>query len=193
MRHFCVLFAALLCLSFQNPLRTDVLIETPVFTVHYSEVLEQPLSVEYNVQCTEKKFSRAGMDFYECDSVHTSDNADYFNNVWDKGHMAPAADFSCEQALLWGTFSYLNCALQHEKLNRGVWRLLENRERQLAQTGPVQVKIIVHFTEKSAKLPTGATIPDGFTKIITAGAKVERYYFPNQEPKLSSYTQYLQK
>jgi hypothetical protein len=28
------------------------------------------------------------MNFYKEDDVHTSDNADYYRNVWDKGHLA---------------------------------------------------------------------------------------------------------
>jgi endonuclease G len=62
--------------------------------------------------------------------VKTSDGKDYEGNVWDKGHCAPAADFNCTRETLWQTFSYLNCILQHEKLNRGAWRLLEVRERE---------------------------------------------------------------
>ena len=193
MKQVYILIFALLCISFQKPLRSDVVVKTPVFTVHYSEVLEQPTQIDYDVKCTEKRFSRSGMDFYECDTIHTSDHADYYGNVWDKGHMAPAADFSCEQGLLWGTFSYLNCALQHEKLNRGVWRLLENHERDLALQNKVHVKILVHFSAKSTKLPTGATVPDGFTKIITYGKSAEKYYFPNTEPQTSNYSQYLTK
>ena len=29
------------------------------------------------------------MDFYVPKGVYTSDNNDYKNNVWDKGHIAP--------------------------------------------------------------------------------------------------------
>ena len=163
--------------------RKDVLIKTQIFTVHYSEVYEQPLSVEYDVLCTESTFSRKGLDFFTCDSINTSDNADYADNEYDKGHMAPAADFSCDKAMLKSTFSYLN---------RVQWRLLENRERELTkgQNGKTTVKIIVHFSEKSKKLSTGATIPDGFTKTIKSGGIVETYYFPNIKPTKKSFTEY---
>jgi hypothetical protein len=40
------------------------------------------------------------MDFFTCDSVKTSDSKDYESNVWDKGHMAPAADFNCDKIML---------------------------------------------------------------------------------------------
>ena len=171
-------------------LRDNVIVKTDMYTVVYSEILEQPKRVEYDVQCTETKFSRDGLDFYTCDSIKTSDNADYANNEYDKGHMAPAADFACDKDKLKRTFSYINCALQQENLNRGVWRFLEVRERNLAKVAPTKVAIDVHFSKSSKKLPTGATIPDGFTKTITSGNLKEVYYFPNIKPIKKSYGDY---
>ena len=168
----------------------DVKIKTNQFDITYSQHFEQPLIVEYDVACTETKFSRKGLDFYVCDSIHTSDNGDYANNEWDKGHMAPAADFACDEALLKGTFTYLNCTLQQEKLNRGVWRLLEAHERDLAIKGKTHVKIQCHFSTKSKNLPSGSTIPDGYTKTITCGSIKEVYYFPNTVPTKKTYNEY---
>ena len=74
--------------------RTSVLVKTDIFTVNYSETYQQPLSVEYTVLCPNGTASRKGMDFYTNDSIVTSDNSDYENNVYDKGHMAPAAAFT---------------------------------------------------------------------------------------------------
>jgi len=116
------------------------------------------------------------------DSVKTSDAKDYENNVWDKGHCAPAADFNCTRETLWQTFSYLNCILQHEKLNRGAWRLLEAYERELAKQGKVEVEIRVIYGPKAIKLPTSATVPTAFYKTIKFGNKKEVYYFANEAP-----------
>jgi endonuclease G len=131
------------------------------------------------------------MDFYTNDSVITSDGKDYEANVWDKGHCAPAADFNCTRETLWQTFSYLNCILQHEKLNRGAWRLLEAYERQLALTTKVNVQIDVIYAKNAAKLPTGATIPTAFRKIISFDNKKEIYYFVNEAPKSNDFKLYL--
>ena len=177
----------------QKILRDSVQVNTSIFTVMYSEKLESPLWVTYNVQCPSGTASRAGMDFYTCDSIKTSDNADYTDNVYDKGHMAPAADFNCNKDMLYQTFSYLNCALQNQYLNRGVWRLLEAQERQWALTEPVSVKIVVMFDSKSKKLASGATVPSGFYKIITLGKskKTYKYYFPNEKPTKVKFSDYL--
>ena len=63
-----------------NGLRTNLIIESEIFKVSYNEVYEQPNWIEYRVRSIEKKYDRDGMDFYEVDSVHTSDDDDYYNN-----------------------------------------------------------------------------------------------------------------
>ena len=108
-------------------LRDSIRIKTDIYEVIYSEKLESPRWVQYTVLCPNGTASRSGMDFYTNDSIKTSSNEDYVKNEWDKGHMAPAADFNCDKDMLRKTFSYLNCALQNQYLNRGVWRMLEER------------------------------------------------------------------
>lgn len=157
-------------------------IKNDIFTVHYSEKLEQPLYLEYNVKCTETIYDRDGLDFYKEDNINTSDNKDYENNDYDKGHLAPAASFACNKKDLEQTFSYLNCALQHKDLNRGVWKELEIYERKLALKNKVYIVIEVIFSKNSKKLKSGATIPDGFSKTIKYKGITEKYYFDNCKP-----------
>jgi endonuclease G len=171
--------------------RESVYFENPIFKGEYSEVLEQPLWIEYVVLCPDGSASRKGMDFYTNDSIYTSDNKDYANNVYDKGHLAPAADFNCDREMLYSTFTYLNCALQNQYLNRGTWRLLEAHERELSATGNVSVRIEVEFARNCDVLPTGATVPTGFYKYITYNGTTVIYYFKNERPETSDYTKYV--
>ena len=178
--------------SAQQVLRDSVYVKTSIFEVMYSEKYEQPLWVKYTVQCPEGTASRKGMNFYVCDSIKTSDNNDYVHNIYDKGHMAPAADFSCDNDILYQTFTYLNCALQHQDLNRGVWKTLETYERILSSVNPtVTVEIRCVFSENSIKLPSGATVPDGFIKIIRYKNEVKRFYFKNEKPIESDIMKYI--
>jgi DNA/RNA endonuclease G (NUC1) len=82
------------------------------------------------------------------------------------------------------TFTYLNSALQHERLNRGEWRLLEAEERKWADTEPLNVFIRVNFGPDAIRLPSGATVPSSFYKRIefTKSGRVECYFFPNTVP-----------
>ena len=175
----------------QKKLRDSIYIKTDIFEVVYSEVLEQPKFVKYIVKCSNGTASRTGMDFYTCDSIKTSDNKDYEKNMWDKGHMSAAADFNCDKETLFKTFTYLNCSLQQENLNRTTWRLLEVRERELAKTHKVVVvEIRCIFGPKSILLPTGATIPTAYRKTITYDKITEVYYFKNEKPLSTDFTKY---
>ena len=174
----------------QKTLRDSIYIKTNMFEIVYSEKLQQPKFNRYSVPCPNGTANRKGMDFYTCDSILTSDNKDYENNPYDKGHLAPAADFNCDRDMLFKTFTYLNCSLQQENLNRTTWRLLEVRERELAKTQPVTVEIRCVFTPKSVVLPTGAVVPDGYYKTIKYGKTVEKYYFKNEKPLSTDFTKY---
>lgn len=188
-----LLFALLLVPTLVSAqLRDSVRIKTDIYEVIYSEKLESPRWVKYTVLCPNGTASRSGMDFYTNDSVKTSSNEDYVKNEWDKGHMAPAADFNCDKEMLRKTFSYLNCALQNQYLNRGVWRMLEEQERVWAQKETTTVTINLVFDKTSYTLPTGATVPSGFLKTIyleKSGKKI-KFYFPNMTPTKEKYTEY---
>ena len=115
---FTLIFLPLFSLA---QVRDSVFVKTPIFNVVYSEKLQQPKWIEYSVKCSDGTLSRKGLDFYTEKGIVTSNHYDYENNIYDKGHLAPAADFNCDKDYLKQSFSYLNCVLQHEKLNRGVW------------------------------------------------------------------------
>jgi len=172
-------------------LRDKVTTGNDVFVVIYSEVLEQPLNVKYSITEPNGTASRKGIKFYKNDSIHTSDNKDYYKNVWDKGHMAPASSFSKNKKTLYKTFSYLNSALQHKLLNRGGWKALESYERLLSlKNGKVDVEIEIHFNKIIKRVPSNAAIPSGFTKHIKYSKGVLCYYFPNKPPNKQGYKSY---
>ena len=157
------------------------LIQRDIFEVCYSTQKQQPLWLEYKVECQGGGFSRKGLNFKKDTQFAgiTSNNADYYKNVWDKGHLAPAADFNCSYEKLKSTFNFLNCALQHEKLNRGPWKNLEKYERKLSEKYIVSVHVILEFDEKSLLLASGALVPSYFVKILRFNNRVQVYRFPN--------------
>jgi len=161
-----------------------------LFSGVYSEVLEQPLEVTYIVPCPNGDASRDGLDFYEDANIHTSDDDDYRNNVWDKGHLAPAAAFSCDRETIKKTFTFLNSALQHQSLNRGIWNRLETFERDLANFFEVSVKIEVLFEGNPQVLPSGATVPSGFIKTIKFADQSVSFKFPNADTSGTDWIDY---
>ena len=77
-----------------------------------------------------------------------------------------AATFSDNMVNLKQTFSYLNCALQDQYLNRGEWRLLEEQERKWDDESDLTVKIDLVWDEGFIILPTGGHVPTDMIKHI---------------------------
>jgi endonuclease G len=182
-----ILSFALLSVNGQSKLRDSVKVTNNVFSVIYSEKLEQPIWLKYRSTNRPTNVNRGSMDFYGEKLIKTSDNEDYKNNIYDKGHIAPAATFSDEMENLKQTFSYLNSALQDQYLNRGEWRLLEEQERKWDDSESLTVIVKVFFDKTSKKLPTGSTVPSYFQKHIffEKQKKWKCFVFLNEKPKFA--------
>jgi endonuclease G len=182
-----ILSVVILSANAQTKLRDSVKVTNDVFSVIYSEKLEQPIWLKYRSTNRPTNVNRGSMDFYSEKLIKTSDNEDYKNNIYDKGHIAPAATFSDNMENLKQTFSYLNSALQDQYLNRGEWRLLEEQERKWDDLESLTVIVKVFFDETSKKLPTGATVPSYFQKHIyfEKQKKWKCFVFLNEKPKFA--------
>ena len=172
MKKYYIIFLVLFTLSCSAQeievadLRQEVIIENQVFKVWYNEVKEQPVKLVYTSTNRPKNVDRGSMNFYTEDDVHTSDNKDYYRNVYDKGHLAPAATYSDSYENLKQTFSYLNCALQNQYLNRGEWRFLEEKEREWDDSENLTVTVELKWEDEYEILATGGHVPTDMIKHI---------------------------
>jgi len=180
-----VLLISFLIVSFVS-FGQDIKVKNNVFEVLYSQDLEQPLWIRYRSTNRPTNVNRGSMDFYKEPNIKTSDGDDYFKNIYDKGHGAPAATFSDNMENLKQTFSYLNSILQDQYLNRGEWRLLEEQERKWDDTENLTVLITVHFDNPVKRIPTNAAIPSYIEKhIFFEGQKQWKcFVFLNEKPKI---------
>ena len=93
--------------------------------------------------------------------------------------------------MLLKTFSYLNCTLQNDKLNRTHWKLLEDYERLLAFTeGPVFVELVILFDKNPKRVKAGAAIPTAFYKTIKTRSRTVKFFFKNEPPTNPTFTNY---
>ncbi len=182
---FLAVFLILLNFSVFGQKADEVRVKNGVFEVLYSQSLEQPIWIKYRSTNRPTNVNRGTMDFYKEPNVKTSDADDYKANIYDKGHGAPAATFSDNMENLKQTFSYLNCILQDQYLNRGEWRLLEEQERRWDDTENLSVLITVHFDNPVKRIPTNAAIPSHLEKHIyfEKSGKWKCFVFLNQKPK----------
>ena len=178
---------ALICILFSITVfsQDTVRVKNNVFEVLYSQKLEQPLWIRYRSINRLPKVNRGVMDFHPEKKIHTSDAYDYVNNVYDKGHGAPAASFSDNMNNLKQTFSYLNCILQNQYLNRGEWRLLEEQERKWDDKENLTIIIKVFFDDPVKRLKTNVAIPSHMEKhIYFEKQKVWKcFVFLNEKPQ----------
>jgi endonuclease G len=181
-----ILFMSMLIFNIGITKAQDTIrIKNKVFEVLYSQNLEQPLWLKYQSTNRPTNVNRGTMDFYVEKGIKTSDGADYLKNIYDKGHGAPAATFSDNMENLKQTFSYLNCILQDQYLNRGEWRLLEEQERKWDDAENLTVIVKVFFDKPVKRLPTNVAIPSHLQKHIyfEKQKKWKCFVFLNQKPK----------
>lgn len=92
---------------------------------------------------------------------------EYSRSGYDRGHLAPAADFSYSQEANDATFVMSNMAPQTGNLNRNSWKDLEEQVRRWA-CGEEKVTVITGpiFAPEMAHLKSGLVIPPQFFKIV---------------------------
>jgi endonuclease G len=161
-----LLFLGLLLIGSTSFAQDTIRVKNNVFEVLYSQKLEQPLWLKYRSTNRPTNVNRGSMDFYTEKNIKTSDGEDYKANIYDKGHLAPAASFSDNMENLKQTFSYLNCMMQNQFQNRGEWRLLEEQERKWDDNENLTVIIKVFFDKVPKRVPTNAAIPSHMQKHI---------------------------
>ena len=185
MKQFLLSLMLLISATVSGISQEKVTIKNNVFEVLYSQDLEQPLVIKYHSTNRPTNVNRGAMDFYTEKGIKTSDAADYKANIYDKGHGAPAATFSDNMENLKQTFSYLNCIMQDQYLNRGEWRLLEEQERKWDDNENLTIIIKTIFDKNPKRVPPGAAIPSVLQKHIyfEKQKKWKCYVFLNEKPK----------
>lgn len=94
--------------------------------------------------------------------------SDYAKSGYDKGHMAPAADFSHSEEQMSDSFSMVNMAPQLPGLNRKQWERLEETTRSWAwQRGDVQVYVGPVVDSDASTIGEGkVAVPRAFFKVV---------------------------
>lgn len=138
------------------------------YTLCYEEKYEQPSWVAYKLEGKHTKgHAERGNDFRADPAVATLSAAplDYRNSGYDKGHLAPAADFKYDNKLMSETFFMSNMSPQAPDFNRGIWRILEEQVRDWAQDN------------KTIYIVTGPILEPGLKKIGRNKVSVPHAYY----------------
>ena len=109
-----------------------------------------------------------------------ADLNDYRGSGYDRGHLAPAADFKYSATAMDNSFLLSNIAPQEPTMNQHAWNGLENATRACAkQTG--NLTVITGTLGKSGSLNgrNRVTIPASFFKMWTNGKDYRLWVMPN--------------
>lgn len=121
------------------------------YTICYREEYEQPEWAAYTLTAEKLVKNASRADNFRPDpliSTGSASLADYKGSGYDRGHLAPAADFSYSAEAMSDSFYLSNMSPQNGSFNRGIWAKLEAAVRDWAGetlityvvTGPVLEK-----------------------------------------------------
>ncbi|MFY0627381.1 MAG: DNA/RNA non-specific endonuclease [Reichenbachiella sp.] len=150
----------------------DAIVEHSFFALRYNEKKEQADWVAYKLigsNLENAKYKRRD-NFREDPKVQTKSAHpnDYKGSGYDRGHLAPAADFTWNKDGLDESFYMSNMSPQLPGFNRGIWKRLEEKTREFAKSnGEIFIVTGPIFDAKSEKIGKNkVAIPDRYYKAI---------------------------
>ena len=163
-----------------------VVLTNLAYTAAFDTETRCPAWVAYDLEpCEVVKAERAPIPFRADPRVRESDNAvDYAGSGYDRGHMAPAADFNFDRAAIAETYYFTNICPQAPVLNRGAWLDAENEVRRLAASGTVHVVTFPYFLDPpicGTNMIGRVRVPNGFVKVAYGWFGVRHWRFQNVE------------
>jgi endonuclease G len=108
------------------------------YSLGYSEIWEQARWVSYFASSGHSTGTAQRRNDFRIDtsvSTGSAELSDYYESGFDRGHLAPAHDFSWSASALSETFFMSNISPQVPSFNRGIWLSLENKIRDIVASG----------------------------------------------------------
>lgn len=120
---------------------------------------------------------------------------DYYRSGYDRGHMAPAADFAASQDQMHESFYFTNMVPQNSNLNRGAWSKLEANIRYWAKqyNGVYVVTGPIYYKGQALGKAGTVFVPTHIFKAIYAPSQNQAIAFivPNQPTDWSDMSKYI--
>ena len=143
------------------------------YALYYSDVYKQPVFVAYQLTAamTKGKANRNNDVFHPDPLVETSRVTpdEYQGTGYDRGHLAPAADFKFSDEYMNDTFVMSNMSPQAPGCNREIWRICEEQTRAWARK--YQAVYVISGAELKSGLPTigrrhRIAVPERYFKVV---------------------------
>lgn len=140
------------------------------YTVSYSPADRQAEFAYYYLSVASINGNQERTDDFRMDPSVKSNpvtSTSYQGSGFDRGHLAPAADFKLNLTAMSETFFMSNMSPMPPSFNRGIWSNLESKVRENAITmGGIYVVTGPVLTNTCGTIGGGITVPCSFYKII---------------------------
>lgn len=147
----------------------DTLLERNAYFASYSFIHGQSNWVLYNLKkehlfgdVARKNNFKADPDIFDAVSPSV-----YTKSGYDRGHLAPAADFSWSEQAMTESFYMSNMSPQQPGFNRGIWKKLEDQVRKWAEEKQNLIIVVGPILNDTlTKLREKVSIPEIYYKVI---------------------------
>ncbi len=148
----------------------SIIVSHTGYTLSYCEEYEVPYWVAYSLTNDKVSTQSASRkDNFREDPLVSTGSAtllDYKKSGYDRGHMAPAADFRWSEEAMDDTFYLSNMCPQVHAFNAGIWSDLESAVRSIA------------YSDEEIYIVTGPVLTDGpYETIGENNVAVPKYYY----------------
>jgi endonuclease G, mitochondrial len=189
-------------LRYGYPGGRGVILKKQFYVILFDTTTLVPEWVTYHLTKADLEGTASRKDNFRPDpdlaSGRRSELQDYKSSGYDRGHMAPAADFKRSVEAMSETFVLSNMAPQRPNLNRISWSHLEDEVRTLAEkhgsiwifTGPLFLDSLDHKSPPIERIgPDSVAVPTHFFKVILCehsdgGREMCAFVMKNQQGKL---------
>ena len=147
------------------------LVRHSAILLSYNEEHEQAHWVTYKLTSAMLKGGEKRTDKFKADpkvSTQSASPADYRLSGYDRGHLAPAGDFTYDALAMAESFYMSNMSPQTPSFNRGIWKKLEDQVRYWAKANE-EIYIVTGPVIKKKEITLGqnqVTVPEYFYKVI---------------------------
>lgn len=120
----------------------------------YDTRTRNPVYVQHRIVVEENRSAKPRHRFKEetfVEEAYRTKNSHYHLTGFDRGHMAPAADFMNEE----DTYSLCNVSPQNQDMNRKIWAFLEDLTRQIAKQSYRENAAVTYVTTGPLWMPSG--------------------------------------
>ncbi len=125
-----------------TPTNNGELVHHSYYSLSYSEQHEQAEWVFYEIKKERILGLISRTDNFRSDkkiSTNSANLSDYKGSGFDRGHLAPAHDFSFNKDAMSESFYMSNMSPQHPSFNRGIWVKLESLVRSWGSSSSIYV------------------------------------------------------